>query len=71
VVSVVVIKCLSTLQPRLLHDQARIDLLTLAIRPDFTEDVRCSLVRDVLEHLPPAQGQLLKVGGAGQVQTGV
>ncbi|KAL4437056.1 hypothetical protein ABPG75_004195 [Micractinium tetrahymenae] len=61
VVSIVVIKSLSTLRAPLLDTRARNDLLAAAIGQAYNDDVKRSLIREVLQRVAPtAQGGVLQ-----------
>ena len=71
VVSIVVIKSLSTLRAPLLDTRARNDLLSAAIGHGYNDDVKCSLIRDVLQRVTPsAQGAVLQVWYGLRERTG-
>lgn len=62
VVSIVVIKSLSTLRAPLLDTRARNDLLSAAMGHGYNDNVKRSLIRDVLQRVTPsAQGTVLQV----------
>ncbi len=62
VVSIVVIKSLSTLRASLLDTRARNDLLAAAVGHGYNDDVKRSLIRDVLQRISPSpQGVVLQV----------
>jgi hypothetical protein len=57
----VVIKSLSMLHPPLLTPLARSELLRAAIEDYGSNDVRLSIMRDVLHRLHPSRGRLFQV----------